>query len=162
MTEFREKYTNPTKYIMKQLKLIVLFIALSISSGYAQEACLTENSLKNLDTSWEKAQLNLNFEHINSILAEDFIWVHNHASTIDDKAAVLERINRHTKEKNKDTRSRISKDVKVIIAGKTGIVSGITIVDRGPSPVTYHFMRTYVEISGKCYLLANHTMAIPD
>jgi hypothetical protein len=63
---------------------------------------------------------------------------------------------------NDATRSRISRDVKAIVLGKTAIVTGITVVDRGPSPVTYHFMRTYVEVKGKCLLLANHTMAIPD
>ncbi|RMA64790.1 hypothetical protein BXY75_1671 [Ulvibacter antarcticus] len=35
-------------------------------------------------------------------------------------------------------------------------------MDRGPSPITYHFMRTYVEINERCYLIANHTMAIPE
>jgi hypothetical protein len=50
----------------------------------------------------------------------------------------------------------------VVILGNTGVVSGYTVVDRGPSPVTYHFMRTYTKVNGKYQLLANHTMAIPD
>lgn len=29
-------------------------------------------------------------------------------------------------------------------------------------PTTFNYMRTYVEIDGKCYLIANHTMAIPE
>jgi hypothetical protein len=35
-------------------------------------------------------------------------------------------------------------------------------VDRGPQPTTYHFMRTYVLVTGKWKLIANHTMAIPE
>jgi hypothetical protein len=77
-------------------------------------------------------------------LAEDFIWVHNHANTIDNKTAVLERFKRYLSSNNQNTKSRISKDVKVILYDSTGIVSGFTIIDRGPSPTTYHFMRTYV------------------
>mgnify|MGYP001582025203 FL=1 len=95
-------------------------------------------------------------------MAEDFIWVHNHANTIDNKAAVLDRIKRHISTNNRNTKSRISTDVSVIISGATGIVSGYTLIDRGPSPTNYHFMRTYVESNGKCYLIANHTMAIPE
>ncbi|MEJ6791655.1 MAG: nuclear transport factor 2 family protein [Lacinutrix sp.] len=142
--------------------IIIALVGLSIISVSAQDACLNKENLKNLDASWEKAQLELNFDYIKSILADDFIWVHNHANTVDNKSAVLERIKRYINSNNKSTKSRISKDVKVIISGKTGIVSGITIIDRGPRPTTYHFMRTYVEINEKCYLIANQTMAIPD
>lgn len=122
---------------------------------------MTKVHIKNLDASWEKAQLELDYDFIDSLLAEDYIWVHNHANTIDDKEAVLERIKRYIATNNTETKSRTSKDVKVIISDKTAIVGGITIIDRGPSPVTYHFMRTYVEIDGSCKLIANHTMAIP-
>ena len=83
----------------------------------AQESCLTTENLKKLDASWEKAQLELDFDTINSLLAEDFIWVHNHANTIDNKNAVLERVNRYLKSNNQNIKSRISKDVKVIIFG---------------------------------------------
>ena len=147
---------------MKQIIVIITLVGLSIISASAQEGCLNQESLKKLDASWEKAQLELNFDYVKSILAEDFIWVHNHANTIDNKSAVLERIRRYINSNNKSTKSRISKDVKVIISGKTGIVNGITIIEKGSNLITYHFMRTYVEINGNCYLIANHTMAIPD
>ena len=148
--------------IMKLIRIIMVIGGLSIFSASAQESCLDKDNLKKLDASWETAQLELDFDFINSLLAEDFIWVHNHANTIDDKAAVLERVKRYLSSNNKTTKSRTSKDVKVIISGTTGIVSGFTMINRGPSPTNYHFMRTYVESNGKCYLIANHTMAIPD
>jgi vacuolar-type H+-ATPase catalytic subunit A/Vma1 len=147
---------------MKLTRFFMLIVALSVFSACTQNNCLSQEHLKTLDASWEKAQLELDYDFIESLLAEDFIWVHNHAKTIDDKEAVLERVKRHIANNNTDTKSRISKDVNIIISEKSAIVSGYTIIDRGPSPTTYHFMRTYVDINGKCYLIANHTMAIPD
>lgn len=146
---------------MKPIKFFIVLVILSSFLGCTQKHSLNEEHLRALDASWEKAQLELDYDFIESLLSEDYIWVHNHANTIDNKAAVLERVKRYIDSDNKETKSRISKDVKVIISNKTAIVSGYTIIDRGPSPTTYHFMRTYVEISGKCYLIANHTMAIP-
>ncbi|WP_323789782.1 nuclear transport factor 2 family protein [Psychroserpens sp.] len=147
---------------MKLIRILTAIIGLSIFSVSAQENCLNQEDLIKLDASWEKAQLELDFNFVKSLLAEDFIWVHNHANTIDDKADVLDRIERHLKSNNKTTKSRTSNNVKVIISGSTAIVSGFTIIDRGPRPTTYHFMRTYVEFNGKCFLIANHTMAIPE
>ncbi len=144
-----------------------LFILLAIGIGVnfsasAQQACLTADAIKNLDAKWEQTQLNANVEFLQSLLGENFIWVHNHASLIDDKAAVLKRAANQIANGSSDTRSRVSSDVVVSITGKTAVVTGITIVDRGPTPTKYHFMRTYTEINGKCMLLANHTMAIPE
>jgi len=147
---------------MRLTRFVIIFVGLLLFSACTQESSLNQEQLKKLDASWEKAQLELDYDFIESLLAEDFIWVHNHANTIDDRAAVLERINRYIANNNKETKSRISKDVKVIVSGKTGIVSGYTIIDRGPNPTTYHFMRSYTEINGKCYLIANQTMAIPE
>ena len=147
---------------MKIISFVLVIVGLSVFPVLAQENCLHQENLKNLDASWEKAQLDLDLDYIDSLLVEDFIWVHNHANTIDNKAAVLDRIKKHRSTNNRNTKSRISTDVSVIISGATGIVSGYTLIDRGPSPTNYHFMRTYVESNGKCYLIANHTMAIPE
>jgi hypothetical protein len=143
------------------MSIAFLFIGLSIVSATAQESCLNPESLKKIDASWEKAQLDADKEFLEFLLAEDFIWVHNHGNTIDNKTDVLNRADRYRSGKKKNARSRKSKDVKVIVSGTTGIVSGITIVDIGPSPTTYHFMRTYVEIDKQCFLIANQTMAVP-
>lgn len=147
---------------MKQINIVFFMIGFSILQISAQESCMKHENLINLDASWEKAQLEFDYDFINSLLSEDYIWVHNHANTIDDKEAVLERINRYLKNNNQSTKSRTSKNVKTIISGTTAIVTGYTIIDRGPSPITYHFMRTYVKAKGKCYLIANQTMAIPE
>ncbi|RAJ12991.1 nuclear transport factor 2 family protein [Olleya aquimaris] len=131
-------------------------------SGCTEENCLNIEHIKELDASWEKAQLELDLDFIDSLLADQFIWIHNHANTIDNKEVVLERIKRYIDTNNTETKSRNSKDVKVVIYEKTAIVSGYTIIDRGPSPTTYHFLRTYAEINGSCYLIASQTMAIPN
>lgn len=146
--------------IMKRMSVFLLLIIVSCTTKYAQAQDIDTEKLKKLDAQWEKALLESDADFISSILAEDFVWVHNHASMIDTKEALVKR----SKKANGATgnpRSRISKDVKVIMEGATGVVTGLTIVDRGPSPTTYHFMRTYAQTDGKWLLLANHTMAIP-
>jgi len=147
---------------MKICCFVFIILGFSLVSAIAQESCLTTENLIEIDTSWEKAQLELDHSFLELLLADEFIWVHNHANTIDDKTAVLERVNRYIRENNRNTRSRVSGKVEVITLGTTGIVSGFTIVDRDPAPTTYHFMRTYIESNGQCLLLANHTMAVPE
>ncbi|WP_332913009.1 nuclear transport factor 2 family protein [Algoriphagus boritolerans] len=99
---------------------------------------------------------------LEDLLADEFVWVHNHASLIDGKEQALARANRIKAGQADNTRNRTSKDRQVVILGTTGVVSGYTVVDRGPSPTTYHFMRTYALVDGKWKLLGNHTMAIPE
>jgi len=118
--------------------------------------------LLEIDLGWEKALLESDVEFLEKYLADDFIWVHNHASLIDGKEAVVSKAKRIQAGQANDTKVRTSRDQTVVILGNTGVVSGFTVVDRGPSPVTYHFMRTYAKVDDKYQLLANHTMAIPD
>jgi len=80
----------------------------------------------------------------------------------DNKIAVVARAKKQKSNGISDTKSRIQSEIKVAITGKTAIVTGITIVNRNPIPTKYHFMRTYVEVDGKCLLVGNHTMAIPE
>ena len=145
---------------MKKIALVFLLFIVFLGNSIAQTE--EHESLLALDLGWEKALLNSDVAFLENFLAEDFIWVHNHASLIDSREEVIKRAKRIQAGLADNTKSRISKDQKVILFGNTGVVSGITLVDRPPSPVTYHFMRTYVKMEGKFWLLANHTMAIPD
>ena len=147
---------------MKIVNLVIIVIVLSLASAVAQESCLDSKRLSSLDTEWEKALLESNVEFLDSILAEDFIWVHNHAAGTDTKEILLKRASDQNVGAAWNPDSRKSKDVKVTVIGSTGIVTGFTIVDRGSTSTTYHFMRTYVEFEGNCLLIANHTMVIPD
>ena len=144
--------------MMKTLILLFTYLALPLAT-YAQTS---KAHLLELDKGWEKALLTSDVEFLEKLVAAEFIWVHNHAGLIDGKEAVLSRAKRIQSGQADDTRNRTTKDQQVIILGLTGIVSGYTIVDRGPSPTLYHFMRTYSWIAGDWKLLGNHTMAIPE
>lgn len=123
----------------------------------------TQEQLVELDKGWERALLNSEVEFLESLLAEDFLWVHNHASQIDGKAEALSRAKRiRAGQQQDDIRNRSPRDHQVVLLGQTAVVSGYTLVDRGPQPTTYHFMRTYSLANGTWKLLANHTMAIPE
>ncbi len=143
---------------MKLLPLLVtLFLIAYSAMGQTKEERLLE-----LDRSWERALLNSEVAVLEELLAEEFIWVHNHASLIDGKVETLSRAKRIQAGQQDDTRNRSPRDQKVVLLGQTAVVSGFTLVDRGPQPTNYHFMRTYALVEGKWKLLANHTMAIPE
>ena len=143
---------------MKLLPLLVTLLLIAFSAiGQT-----TEERLLELDRSWERALLNSEVAILEELLAEEFIWVHNHASLIDGKAETLSRAKRIRAGQQDDTRNRSPRDQKVVLLGQTAVVSGFTLVDRGPQPTNYHFMRTYALVEGKWKLLANHTMAIPE
>jgi ketosteroid isomerase-like protein len=147
---------NPNLYFMK-ISFIFLFLIYSLTT-FSQ----TQNEqLLQIDLGWEKALLNSDADFLENILADEFVWVHNHAGQIDGKEAAVGRAKRIKAGQADDTKNRTSRDQQVVILGATGVVSGYTVVDRGPSPTTYHFMRTYALVDGVWKLLANHTMAIP-
>lgn len=141
---------------------LILLISFLFSFQFLTFSQSLEKKLIHLDEGWEKALLESDVTFLESIMADEFVWVHNHASLIDGKEAAISRAKRIQAGQKDDTRNRTSRDRQAVILGETGVVSGFTIVDRGPSPVTYHFMRTYALVDGEFKLLANHTMAIPD
>ena len=143
---------------MKFLPLLLTLLIISVSS-FAQTP---QEQLVALDKGWERALLNSDVEFLDTLLAEEFVWVHNHASQIDGKAEALNRAKKIRAGQQDDTRNRSPRDHQVVILRQTAVVTGFTVVDRGPQPTTYHFMRTYALVAGKWKLIANHTMAIPE
>lgn len=136
----------------------IFFISLN---AFAQSP--DPKKLLELDKGWERALLESDVTFLENLLADEFVWVHNHASLTDGKSDAISRAKRiQSGRQVDDIKGRTSRDQKVVILGNTGVVSGYTVVDRGPSPVTYHFMRTYALVADEWKLLANHTMAIPD
>ena len=143
------------------MKFLPLLLALFLIA-FSSLGQTTQEQLVELDKGWERALLNSEVEFLKNLLAEEFIWVHNHASLIDGKEEALNRAKKIRAGQQDDTRNRSPRDHQVVVLEQTAVVSGYTMVDRGPQPTTYHFMRTYVLVDGKWKLLANHTMAIPE
>jgi hypothetical protein len=136
---------------------LLILLGLHAATGPG-DSCLDRDALLRLDRSWEQAVLHQDTDHLRTLLAEAFIWVHNHASQTDSKESLI----REVSERDPTVmHSRESSDVDVRILGQTGVVTGFTVVDREDAVTRYNFMRTYVEKGGSCYLLANHTMALP-
>jgi ketosteroid isomerase-like protein len=145
---------------MKLFLLAASFLILLPFQAFSQSS---KEQLLQLDQGWEKALLESDVAFLENLLAEDFIWVHNHASMTDGKEQALARAKRiQSGQQANDTRNRTSRDQRVVILGQTGVVSGYTVVDRGPSPTTYHFMRSYALVNGEWKLVGNHTMVIPE
>ncbi len=128
----------------------------------AQQSCLEPENLKALDLRYEQALKNNDVAFFESHLADEYLWVHNHASATDTKEAILDRAKDPTKGATGNPIARESEDVKVIRYGNTAVVTGFTTVKRETSAPRYNFMRTYVEVDDQCLLLASHTMRIPD
>lgn len=147
---------------MKRLGLFILLLTLGAPAATAQATCLSPDSLIRLDAHWEAALRDSDVNFLRTHLAEDFIWVHNHRSLVDTKAAVVNRALDRTSGAAGAASARIQSDVEARVLGSTGIVTGFTLVDRGPEPTRYQFMRTYVFSHGRCLLLANQTMAVPE
>jgi len=147
---------------MKSIYLLIFLSFFFAANVFAQQDCMTVAYITALDAQWEEANLHPDPDFFESVLAEDFVWVHNHASMIDTKEAVVKRAENQAAKGTSETRSRVQRDVKVAITGPTAVVTGFTVVDRGPTPTRYHFMRTYVSVDGKCLLVGNHTMVVPE
>ena len=139
---------------MRRVLLAASMLTLGSSVALAQESCHDTTTLMQLDAEWEKAQLEANVKWLQVHLADEFIWVHNHAKLVDSKDKVLARARAARSENAALTRSRVQSDVEAQVVGSTGVVTGFTIVDRGGSAKRYHCMRTYVTDSGRRYFWA--------
>jgi hypothetical protein len=147
---------------MKVCVVTAVLIGLSPWSAVAQETCLSPSAILDLDEGWERALLESDAEWLSTYLAEDFVWVHDHASNVDTKAPLVERASDPSYGTAGLARSRLQSDVESRVLGSTAIVTGFTVVDRGVTKTRYNFMRTYAEVEGHCFLLANHTMVVPE
>lgn len=77
---------------MKTILAIILFsFASNLVAQTPEHQLLIE-----LDEGWEKAQLNADVAFLEKLVAQDFIWVHNHASLVDGKEAVINRAKKNS------------------------------------------------------------------
>jgi len=146
---------------MRIITIAALIFGLGGNIALAEDSCLNPAALVKFDSEWERALLEVDVAWLGTHLADEFVWVHDHAALVDSKEALLAPA-RIARAKNSSTRSRIQSEVEARVAGSTGVVTGFTVVDRGTGAKRYNFMRTYAVVSGRCVLLGNHTMVVPE
>ncbi len=148
----------------KKLLIIVLLFTLSLINSPMSLAkhlsCNSKQSVKGLDAKYENALKVSDVDFLEHLLSQNYIWVHNHGRFVDTKDTLVGRAKDASSSATGNPRSRTQRDVKVLNIDKTWVVSGFTEVDRGESPITYAFMRTYVQNNKGCKLLAAQTMAL--
>ena len=140
--------------------MLILALACLVFSASAQTNCLDADQIKKLDANWENSLLTSDADYLMGLLADNFVWIHSTGYT-DTKRSLIEKSEKARASNRQNTRSRTQSAVEVVILGSTAVVTGYTVVDRGPKPTRYNFMRTYAQVEEACLLLSNHTMVIP-
>jgi Domain of unknown function (DUF4440) len=130
-------------------------------------SCIAPAEIRQIDRRYEQALLTGNVVFLRGLLADEFVWVHDHARTIDSRESLLQSI--QDSRETPASKARISTDVEVHRKANVAVVTGFTTVERTDEFVKrtgasrssrYHFMRTYVLVDDKCVLLANQTMLV--
>lgn len=140
--------------------MLVTLFSVSFFTMAKPLSCDSEQAVRALDANYENALKVSDADFLEHLLAANYLWVHNHGRFVDTKTSLLERAKNADSSATGNPRSRTQRDVKVHNIDRTWVVSGFTTVDRGESPITYAFMRTYVESNKSCKLLAAQTMAL--
>ena len=146
---------------MRLISIVALMFGLGGNVALAENDCSDPSALIQFDSEWERALLEVDVAWLERHLAEEFVWVHDHASLVDSKETLLAPT-RVARAEASPTRSRVQSEVEARVVGSTGVVTGFTVVDRGAGAKRYNFMRTYAVVSGRCRLLGNHTMLVPE
>ena len=142
------------------MKRFIVVLGVTLISVQAHGQCATESALRELDAGFEHALEKNDLSYFEKELAPNFVWVHDHAGMV--QRSRMEVIEFLRNVNGSASQERTQTDVRVIMSSGTGVVYGFTDVIRGGQKLTFHFMRTYAAIGGKCVLMANHTMEIPQ
>ena len=124
--------------------------------------CLPADALIQRDKQYEEALRVGDVPFLKEWLADDFVWVHTLGSQIETRAVVLAR----SEKPAVVYKARTTDDVHAHMQGDTVVLRGLSTVDQwNKDGVTWHsnryqFMRTYVNVDGKCKLLSVQTMKV--
>jgi hypothetical protein len=142
---------------------LTLLLLLAASPALAQAApCLPVADLIARDAQYEEATRIGDAPFLENLLADDFVWVHNLVSSIDDKAAVVARARKPAS----IPKSRTTSGVQAQVLGDTVVLRGQSTVEAWNADGKtwrsnrYQFMRTYVNTPAGCKLLAVQTMKV--
>ncbi|MYM67130.1 DUF4440 domain-containing protein [Pseudoduganella sp. FT55W] len=141
---------------MKKL-LFSLLVALPLISSAGP--CLPASALIERDSQYEEALRVGDVPFLQSLLADEYVWVHSLGSQIETRSGLLARL-----EKPVVYKARSTSDVHVHVQGDTSVVRGVSTTEQWNADGTtwrtnrYQFMRTYVNAGGQCKLLSVQTM----
>ena len=156
-----------------QRKAAILWAVLLLWSCWscAGASCLTTDGIADLDAAYEQALTNQSEEFFDRNLHDNFVWIHNHASSVQDSKEAFMQLLRTFNEPGRGhiNARRGQSGTQVLIEGNAAVIHGFTDVERteayvertgNPRKIRFHFMRTYVKKEGRCLLLSNHTMEV--
>lgn len=121
--------------------------------------CLPAPALIERDAQYEEALRVGNVQFLQSLLADEYVWVHSLGSQIESRGSLLARMAKPVVFKARGT-----SDVHVHVQGDTSVVRGVSTTEQWNADGTtwrtnrYQFMRTYVNVGGECKLLSVQTM----
>ena len=145
------------------MKILIALLILPLLHAQAfAKSCLDEAALLELDQRYETALHHKDLAFLKNVLADDFYWVHNHASVKENRAQLLLRL------ENSDEQIKTRKSHNLISRrlGNTAVIEGLSSVeiwndDRKTFRTSrYQVMRTYVALNGECKLLAVQSMKV--
>ena len=124
--------------------------------------CRPDAALIEQDRRYEEALRQADVAYLETLLAEDYVWVHNLAVQTESRAELLARLSKGAP----PMKSRTTSDVQAHASGDTVVLRGLSSVEQwNPDGATwrvnrYRFLRTYVTVAGQCRLLAVQTMKV--
>jgi ketosteroid isomerase-like protein len=141
---------------MKKL-LLSLFSVLPVIASAAP--CLPSDALIKLDSQYEEALRTGDVPFLQSLLADDYVWVHTLGTQVETRDILLARLAKPVVYK-----ARSTGDVHVHVQGETSVLRGVSTTEQWNQDGStfrsnrYQFMRTYVNVAGQCKLLSVQTM----
>lgn len=144
------------------MKFFIVACVVLVSTPTFANSCLPLDELIARDAHYEEATRVGDAGFLNDLLADDFVWVHNLASAIEDKTVIIKRAQKPTE----IPKARTTSDLHAHVLDNTVVLRGLSNVDKwNPDGKTwrtsrYQFMRTYVSTAKGCKLLAVQTMKV--
>jgi len=144
------------------MKKLMLYALCVLPLPALAAPCLSTGALIARDSQYEEALRVGDVPFLRELLADDYVWVHTLGSQVETKAAILAR----SEKPATVYKARTTSDVHAHIQGDTVVLRGLSTVDQWNADGKtfrsnrYQFIRTYVNASGACKLLAVQTMKV--